>query len=199
MLSGLAGTTAAGAFDLAGAAGVVGLYTTGSCAAGLKTFFAGPRALAFLSLGAGVPLGGTLTLSSCGLTANNTVLYVGTGCPVWALPFNCRVGNDDAADDPAAPGCVGNAGASTAVLRAVGSRVFHVQLGGFLGAPVVSGLWWRYDPPGSGASLSTSPVPSASPSRSRSASRSRTLSSSRSRTRSASQSATRTRKPKILS
>ena len=200
-LSGVAGNTSADAFNLAGPAGVAGLYTSGSCAKGLSALFAGPRALGFLSLGSGVPLGGTLTVTTCGLTADDTVLYVGTGCPSWALPFNCRVGNDDAGDDPAAPACPTNPGAATAVLSGVASRYLYIQLGGAMGAAVTSGLAWRYEPPGvtgtstpSGAGTPTRTRSSGVGSRSRT--RSRSASASRSRSRSRSPTPSRSKKPK---
>jgi hypothetical protein len=206
--------------DLGGPAGVGGLYTSGSCARGLSALFPGPRALFFLDLGVGTPLGGTLVVTTCGATANNTVLYVGTGCPSWAVPFACRVGNDDAGDDPAAAalppalgggGCPSNRQASTAVLPGVGARAYFIQLGGYLGAPVVSGLAWRYEPPPSGTpSRSATPSGSSgvggggggSPSRTRTRSRTRSPSRSRTRSRTASPSRSRpatpsrSRKPK---
>ena len=49
-----------------------------------------------LTLGDGTPLGGTLVVTTCGLSANNTVLYVGLGCPKWDTPFQCLAGGDDA-------------------------------------------------------------------------------------------------------
>jgi len=75
------------------------MYTSGACVSGLGAFYPGARLVYVLTLGASVPMGGTLTVttSGCGHTAANTVLYVGTGCPTWALPFGCRVGNDNAA------------------------------------------------------------------------------------------------------
>jgi hypothetical protein len=153
------------------------MYTAGACAAGLGAFFPGARLLYALNLGEDAPLGGTLTLTTCGHTANNTVLYVGTGCPSWALPFSCRAGNDDAA---AAAACAANARASTLAVTAT-QRVYYVQLGGFGGAPVTSGLAWAY---------------AAAPSSSGSGTRSRTRSRSGSRTRSRSGSRSRSRKAK---
>ena len=172
-LSGTSGTvpprsTAAG--------GSHGMYTAGSCAVGYKTFFPGSRLLYALDLGSATPLGGTLTLTTCGHSANNTVLYVGTGCPSWALPFGCLAGNDNAAS----PACGGNAFASTVALVAQQSN-YYVQLGGMNGVDVVSGLSWGYAPPPLPASASVS----RSRSRSSSASRTRSRSASRSRTRKA--------------
>ena len=154
------------------------MYTAGSCATGLGAFYPGPRLLYALFLGAATPLGGVLTLTTCGHTANNTVLYVGTGCPTWALPFNCRAGNDNAA----APGCGANALASTVAIVAT-QPTYYVQLGGMNGEAVVSGLAWSY----TGAS---------SPTRSGSGSRSRSRSASGSRSRSRSGSRSRSRKAK---
>ena len=202
-LLGVSGNTSARAFALSGASGVPGLYTSGSCARGLSALFAGPRALALLSLGAGVPLGGTLTLTTCGLTSDDTVLYVGLGCPSWAGAFNCRVGNDDAGDDPDAPPCLANPSASTAVLPGVTSRYLYIQLGGAMGAPITSGLRWAYAPPGATGSstpsrsvAASSRSGTASRSLTRSASRTRSRTRSASRTRSRTRSASRSRKPK---
>ena len=156
------------------------MYTAGSCAAGYKTFFPGSRLLYALDLGSATPLGGTLTLTTCGHTANNTVLYVGTGCPSWALPFGCLAGNDNAAS----PACGGNAFASSAALVAQQSNYF-VQLGGVNGVDVVSGLGWAYAPPQVAGSASVSGSRSRSRTRSRSGSRTRSHSGSRSRTRKA--------------
>ena len=71
-------------------------------------------------------VGGMLTLSTYGLTSNNTVLYLGTGCPSWFGSFNCL----RAIDDAAGAGCAGNPFASVlsnvnvlaTLLRAGGSR-----------------------------------------------------------------------------
>jgi hypothetical protein len=161
------------------------MYTAGTCAAGFRAFFPGPRLLYMLSLGSATPLGGTLTLTTCGHTANNTVLYVGTGCPTWDRPFGCLAGNDNAAG----PACGGNSFAST-VAVAVAQHILYVQLGGVDGAPVTSGLGWSYAPP-------RSPAPSASASRTRTASRTRSRSGSRTRTRSRTASRSRTRKAKL--
>jgi hypothetical protein len=143
------------------------MYTSGTCTTGLRAFFAGSRLLYAIFLGAAVPLGGSLTVTSCGLTANNTVLYVGTGCPAWERPFGCLAGNDNAA-------CGGNALASTVSVKAT-QAVYYVQLGGMYGEPVTSGLQWSYAPPSRSATTSRSGSRSASRtrSRSRSASRSR--------------------------
>ena len=155
------------------------MYTAGSCAAGLGAFYPGPRLLYALFLGTGVPLGGLLTVTTCGHTANDTVLYVGTGCPTWALPFSCRVGNDNAAG----PACGGNALASTVTVAAT-QATYYVQLGGVNGAHVVSGLAWAYVAP-----ATTSGSGSRSRTRSRSGSRTRSRSGSRSGSRSRSRKA----------
>ena len=111
-----------------------------------------------------LPLGGILTLSTCGLTSNNTVLYLGTGCPTWFGSFNCLRANDDAAG----PACPGNPLAS-ALSHIVTSRIYFVQLGASIGGEVVSGLSWSYS------------VASASRTATRTRSRSATRSKSRSR------------------
>jgi len=151
--------------------GNAGMYTAGTCAAGFRSFYAGPRLVYYVFLGFAVPLGGMLTVSTCGRTANDTVLYVGTGCPRWNDVFGCVVGSDDAG-----AGCASNGGASAVSLTAA-QRTYYVQVGGVNGAPVVSGLAWSYAPPR--ATRSGSPTPP--PSRSRSASRSRSRSRSRTR------------------
>jgi hypothetical protein len=160
------------------------MYTVGTCAAGLRAFYPGPRLLYALYLGRGVPLGGTLTLTTCGHTANDTVLYVGTGCPASAQPFGCVAGNDNAAG---AAACGSNALASTVTVTAT-QPTYYVQLGGMNGELTVSGLAWSYTP----ASSSPSRTRSRSGSRTRSRSGSRMRSRSGSRTRSMSTS----RKPK---
>jgi hypothetical protein len=151
------------------------MYTAGSCANGLGAFYPGPRLLYALFLGVGVPLGGTLTITTCGHTANDTVLYVGTGCPTWAQPFGCRAGNDNAAG----PACGGNGLASTVTVTAT-QATYYVQLGGVNGVPVTSGLGWSY-----AAAASRSSSGTRSRTRSRSASRTRSRSASRSRSRKA--------------
>ena len=173
-----------------GSWGNVGMYTSGSCGRGLSTLFGGPRGVFLLSLGGpALVLGGTLTLSTCGLTSDDTVLYVGTGCPTWALSFGCLRGNDNAGDEGGVP-CSGNAGASTLILTGVASRVVFVQLGGYLGAAVTSGLSWRYLPPG------VSPSPNSSTARSATRTSTRTRSVTATRTRSATRSKSRSRKAK---
>jgi hypothetical protein len=166
--------------------GLHGMYTNGYCAFGYGTFWAGPRFVYLLNLGESTPLGGTLTVTTCGTTANNTVLYVGTGCPTWAAPFGCLKGNDDAGD-VAGQACPTNAAASTVTLRSVSQRTYYVQVAGFAGATVVSGLRWEYVPPPAQASPSGS--------RTRTATRSRYPSPTRSRTRTRSRSGSR--KPKL--
>ena len=163
-------------------AGTPGMYTSGTCASGFRAFFGGSRLLYALDLGAGVPLGGTLTVTTCGHSANDTVLYVGTGCPAWDRPFGCIVGNDNAA------ACGGN-GLSSSVLVTATQSMYYVQVGGYAGSHVVSGLGWSYVAPASRSG-------SGSRSRSRGASGSRTGSPTRSRSGSRSGSRSRSRKAK---
>ena len=154
-----------------------GMYTAGTCASGLRAFYPGPRLLYVLELGSLAPLGGLLTVTTCGHSANNTVLYVGTGCPTWALPFGCVMGNDHAAG----PACGGNPLASSVAVVAT-QATYYLQLGGYGGAHVVSGLAWDYAAPVTrSASGTRSRSRSASGSRSRSRTRSRSGSRSRSR------------------
>jgi hypothetical protein len=156
------------------------MYTAGSCVAGLGAFYPGSRLLYALFLGSGVQLGGTLIVTTCGHTTNDTVLYVGTGCPTWAQPFGCRAGNDNAAG----PACGAN-GLASSVSVVVTQPTYYVQLGGLGGSHIVSGLGWSY----------VAPV-TRSGSGSRSRSRSRSGSRTRSRTRSRSRSRSRSRKAK---
>jgi hypothetical protein len=140
------------------------MYTTGSCAAGYRSFFPGGRLVYALFLGDATPLGGTLTVTTCGATSNDTVLYVGTGCPTWADPFRCLAGSDNDTS------CGTNTLASRVVVPAVSQTRFFIQVGGAGGVPVTSGLAWGYAPP-------------PTPSRSRTRSRTRTRSATRSGTR----------------
>ena len=155
------------------------MYTSGSCTSGYKTYFPGPRLVFALDLGATTPLGGTLTITTCGHTANNTVLYVGTGCPTWALPFGCLVGSDNAV-----PACSSNGFASTVAFLVTQSNYF-IQLGGVNGGDVVSGLGWTYMLPPRSRSASTSIRSSYSRSHQISRTRSTSRSASRSRSRKA--------------
>jgi len=158
-------------------AGNAGMYTSGSCALGYQTFVPGPRLVYRITLSDVLPLGGTLTLSTCGLTSNNTVLYLGTGCPTWFGSFNCLRANDDAT----ASTCASNPLASV-LSHTAASRIYFVQLGTSSGAEVVSGLSWSYSV--------------ASATRKSSGTRSRTASATR--TRSATRSKSRSRKAKRL-
>ena len=159
--------------------GSASLFAAGACVAGLSTFYPGPRGMFYLDLGAATPLGGVLTVTTCGATAANTVLHVGLGCPTSDANFRCRVGNDNAADHGGA-GCAANALASTAAL-AINSRTYFVLLSGYNGAPVTSGLSWRYAPPAAASPTATRTRALASRSRSPSATRSKTGSRTRSR------------------
>jgi hypothetical protein len=161
------------------------MYTSGSCDTGFRTFYPGARLVYSLSLGDATSLGGTLTISTCGHTANNTVLYVGTGCPTWALPFGCLVGNDDA------EACGSNALASTVSITAT-QRTYFIQVGGANGRDVTVGLQWMYM---AARSVSGTATRSVSRSRTRSASGSRSRTGSRTGSRSRSRS--RSRKPKL--
>ena len=156
------------------------MYTSGSCAAGYGAFAPGPRLVYLLRLGNATPVGGVLTVSTCGATAADTVLYLGTGCPTWFGSFNCLRGNDNAGD-VAGQGCASNGLAST-LRHVAASRVYYVQVGAAGGGSVVSGLSWSY----------ALPTPSATASRTRS----RTATPTRSRTRSATASRSRSRKAK---
>ena len=151
--------------------GNAGMYTSGSCTLGYSSFVPGPRLVYRISLSDALPLGGTLTLSTCGLTSNNTVLYLGTGCPTWFGSFNCLHGNDDAVFGA----CAGDPLASV-LSHVASSRIYFVQLGTSSGADVVSGLSWSYVTP--------RPSPTSTRTRSRTASPTRTRSATRSKSRS---------------
>jgi hypothetical protein len=140
------------------------MYTSGTCTAGFKTFYPGSRLVFTLFLGESASLGGTLTFTTCGLTRNNTVLYVGTGCATGSVSFGCLAGNDDATQ------CAANRLASTAYVT-VTQRTYFVQLGGINGGAITSGLQWTYAPP------------LATRTRTAAATRSRSGSATRSRTR----------------
>ena len=159
------------------------MYSSGSCPVGYSTFLTGPRLVYRISLSDALPLGGTLTLSTCGLTTNNTVLYLGTGCPTWFGSFNCLRGNDDAGS-VAGSSCASNPLAST-LSHVASSRIYFVQLGTSSGVDVVSGLSWSYR------------VASASPTTSRS--RSRTVSPTRTRSSTSSKSHSRKAKRAAVS
>ena len=131
---------------------------------------AGPRFVFRLDIGAAVR--GVLTVSTCGLTTNNTVLYVGTGCPLTAMAFSCRAASDNA------PRCGANGLASTVSFTTPFARIFFIQLGGSGGgAPPVSGLSWSYSDASLTASAThtrtTTTTPSRPPSATRSMSRTR--------------------------
>ena len=162
-----------------------GMYTSGgACGAGYSWFAPGSRVVYQLNLGPDVPLGGLLTLTTCGLTSNNTALYLGLGCPTWSGAFNCLRGNDNAAD-VAGQTCGPNPLAST-LSHVAASRIYLVQLGDASGSGLVSGLRWNY----------TLPTLSATPSRSSSRSRSRSAAATPTRTRSATATKSRSRKAK---
>ena len=160
----------------ASTAGNAGMYTAGSCSAGFKTFLPGSRIVFYLYLGLDVPLGGTLTISTCGLTSNNTLLYIGTGCPTWAVPFACIKGNDDAGQD-GSTACTSNALASYLSISSVSTRDYFIQVGGRGTGDIVSGLRWQYDAP----SKSAAATPSKSGTRSITGTHSRMSSVSRTR------------------
>lgn len=138
VLSGVAGSTS----QLSSLGdGNAGMYTSGSCLAGYRTFFPGSRLVFSLFLGESAVLGGILTVTTCGLTKNNTVLYVGRGCPTWSEPFGCLAGTDD--DEGA---CLANRLASTVRIVAA-QRNYFFQVGGINGNAITTALNWSYVPP----------------------------------------------------
>jgi len=154
-LTGLAGTAPPVALGVYGSSG---LFSSGTCPRGLSTMFAGPRIVYFLALGANATLGGRLVVSTCSRTAGDTLLYVGLGCPVGPVSFQCQVGNDNAGDAAGQAACAGNAGASTVTISSTTSRFYFIMLGHAPGsAPPVASVTWVYTPP----------VPTPSPTRTR--------------------------------
>ena len=143
-----------------GVYGTSGLFSSGSCARGLSSIYASARIVYFLALGANATLGGSLVVSTCGRTTGDTLLYIGTGCPVGPVTFQCLVGNDNAGDAVGQAACAGNAGASTVTIPSTTSRLYFVMLGFFPGNPApVASVTWAYAPP--------APTPSASRTRTR--------------------------------
>ena len=131
-----------------GVHGTSGLFSSGGCARGLSSIYASARIVYFLNLGTNATFGGRLTISTCDRTAGDTLLYVGTGCPVGPVTFQCQVGNDNAGDVPGQAPCAGNAGASTVTIAATTSRLYFVMLGFFPGTPApVASVAWAYTPP----------------------------------------------------
>ena len=101
----------------------------------------GARIVYFLNLGDAAALGGSLVVSSCcNRTTGNTLLCVGTGCPVGPVMFQCQVGIDTG--DVAGQAACANAGASTVTIAGTTSRVYFVLLGH---APAARRPWpaWR--------------------------------------------------------
>ena len=145
---------------------------------GYASFVPGPRLVYRITLSNELPLGGILSLSTCGLTSNDTVLYLGTGCPTWWGSFNCLRASDDGLG---AATCAGNPRASS-LSHVATSRLYFVQVGAASGAEVVSGLSWSYT------------VASAT----RTSSRTRSRTATRTRTRSATASKSRSRKAKRM-
>ena len=178
MLRGVSGAVPPLSLALNGSAS---LLVTGWCAAGLSTFYPGPHGVFYLDLGEDVPLGGTLTVSTCGATSANTVLHVGLGCPTSDATFRCRVGNDNAGD-AGGSSCAANSRAAAASL-VITSRTHFVLLSGYNGAAVTSGLSWAYAPPRLATPSATRTRTRGSRSRSPKATRSRSASRSRSRKR----------------
>ena len=148
-------------------AGNAGMYTTGSCALGYSSFVPGPRIVYRITLSNELPVGGTLTLSTCGLTTNDTVLYLGSGCPTWYGSFNCLRATDDGVG---AAACTGNPLASV-LSHVTASRLYFVQVGAASGGEVVSGLSWSYAVASSMRTMTRTRTRSrtASPTRTRSA------------------------------
>jgi outer membrane protein assembly factor BamB len=190
LLSGLAGS--APRASTAGPAALGGLFVVpgggGACATGYGAFPAGRRLAYAVDLPHDAPLGGVLAVSTCASAppSNDTLLWVGVGCPASAAAFGCVAGNDDAA-----PACGANARASAATVVGVARRRYYVLVGGAGGGDVTAGLRWAYAPP------SASPSPLAEPRMGGGVWASRSRTPSRSRSRSRSRTRSRTRKVKV--
>jgi hypothetical protein len=191
-LTGTSGATAA--WYSTSRHGNPGMYTLGSCG-GVMAVLPAQRLVYALNLGAGVPLRGTLTVTTCGATSNNTQLHVGTGCPLGRVVFGCLASNDDVGDVPGAPACPTNPGASRVSVPDLPSRQVFVQVASYGGDEAVAGLRWAYTAP---ASPTVTPSRSRTRTRTRSRTRSRTKSgtATRATTPAASRTRSATRKPK---
>jgi len=84
--------------------------------------------------------------------------------------FNCLFANDNAAD-VAGQSCSANPRASTTVTTLTSTRVIFVQLGGYNGVDITSGLSWLYVPPSFSATSTRSRTKTATRTRTRSASK----------------------------
>ena len=124
-----------------------------------SSFYSGPFAVYFLNLGATIRIGGTLVITTCGVTSDNTVLYAGLGCPTSGASFQCLRGNDNVVDEGME--CSSNPEASTIVLRSVSTRTFYIMVGGFLGRSFSSGLSWEYFLTTATPTVSLPPTPSS--------------------------------------
>jgi hypothetical protein len=138
-----------------GVYGTGGLFSSGSCARGLSSVIAGTRIVYFLNLGDAAALGGSLVVSTCNRTTGNTLLYIGAGCPVGPMTFQCLVGNDNAGDVAGQAACTSNPAASTATIASTASRYYFIMLGHAPGtAPPVASVTWAYAPPAATPSAS---------------------------------------------
>ena len=128
--------------------GTNGLFSSGSCVRGLSSVYASSRIVYFLALGANAVLGGSLVVSTCGRTTGDTLLYIGIGCPIGRVTFQCQVGNDNSGDAVGQAACAANAAASTATIASTTSRYYFIMLGHAPGtAPPVASVTWAYAPP----------------------------------------------------
>lgn len=133
-------------------AGNAALYARGGCKSPyweMADLPPGPRLVFRISINSSLPLGGILTVTTCGQTSSNTAVYLGTGCPAGGFIFNCLIMNDDAAQ------CPSNPRAST-LSRVATVRNYFVQVGSPVGHfPWSSGLQWTYSLPYLNASAAT--------------------------------------------
>lgn len=179
---------------------------TGGASSSSRRLPAGRRLVFLLALDSSAPLGGTLTVTTCGSSNNATALAVGTGCPSSEGGFRClesddgdgsvehesedeeedEDGNEDDEDDEndededdrrrRLADCASNPRAASVTVSSVSSRSFFVQVGSRAAAAA--------RPVQSGVSwVYTPPQTSASRTKSRSSSRSRPP-ASRTRTKS---------------
>lgn len=106
-----------------------------------------------VDLGASTPIGGMLTVTTIGYSDADTVIFLGTSCPSSQASFGCLNGGDD---DPVT-------GATQSITSSqLNATVAYVLVGGYGGAPVLSGLGWSYVIPTPSRTPTVSPTASLS-------------------------------------
>ena len=152
--------------------GQVDIYPYGNCVSAdytltanpsyYNTVYPGPQILFSLDLGFTPPPGGSLYIDTCNQTTFDTVLFVGTSCPLppYFATMQCVLSNDDACSSasPNDPNQV--APQSRVLLTNTSARVYYVMLTGYYDAVGTYQLSWYWNPQPS-ASPSASPTPTA--------------------------------------